>query len=212
MMVGTVNLRIAHGPTLDEAAWLTAYLQQIVGQPFLFFRESYGGELTLHLGAPITVQPPNPKLKARTRGSYVLTFRGSAWALASGPEASITLAGPFLPPGGAVGRSIELKELEQSPPVTPGAPLLWAVPGPTPGGFGLLLLFADGSRLSLLPYPTPESAEDETLPPVADWELFTPYEMYLKVGPGPKWAYLPSRSEKDASANSGRQKPSGEFG
>jgi hypothetical protein len=195
-MVGTVDLRIAHGPTLDEVSWLGAYLQQIVGQPFLFFRESYGGELTMHLGSLITVRPPNPKLKPMTRGSYVLTFRGSAWSIASGTKASLTMAGPFLQPDGTVGRSIELKEVEKSPPVTPGTPLLWAAPGLTPGGLGLLLLFADGSRLSLLPYPTPEPPDEEESPPVADWELLTPYGMFLKVGPGPKWAYLPSRSEK----------------
>jgi hypothetical protein len=208
-MVGTVDLRSAHGPTLDEAPWLGAYLQQIVGQPFLFFREPYGGELTMHLGTPVIVQPPSPKLKPKTRGTYVLTFRGSAWSLVSGPKASLTMTWPFPSPEAVAGRPIELKELEKSSPVLPGAPVLWAVPGLAPAGFGILLSFADGSRLALMPDPTPEALEDEELPPIADWELFTPHGMYLKVGPGPKWGYLPSRSETVASGNGGRPTSSG---
>jgi len=207
-MVGTVDLRAAHGPTLDEAPWLSAYLQQVIGQPFVFFRESYGDELTMHLGTPVTVQPPNPKLKARTESSYVLTFRGSAWWIASGPEtASLTLAGPSLTPDGAGGRLIPLKDLEKSPPITPGALVQLAEASLTPAGFGVLLWFSDGSRLALLPDPAPESAEDEELPPLADWELFTPHGMYLKVGPGSKWAYLPSRTEKSTPANGDKALP-----
>ncbi len=101
-MVGTVDLHIARGPTVDEAPWWGGYLQQVVGQPFLLFREPHGDELTMHLGALVTVQPPNPKLKPKTRGPYVLTFRGSAWSLAFGPRASITMIGLFSPTAEAI--------------------------------------------------------------------------------------------------------------
>jgi hypothetical protein len=191
-MVGTVDLRRVHGPTLDEVPLLNAYVQQIVGQPFMFFRESYGGELTLHLGATLTVQPPNTKLMPTTRGSYVLTLRGSSWSLTSGPEASVTV--PFHLPGGAAGKPMQLKELVQSPPVTPGAPVVWTSVGLTAAGFGVLVRFGDGSQLAVAPDDAPETPNDTELPPVADWELFTPYGMYLKVGPGTQWGYLPSRT------------------
>jgi hypothetical protein len=44
-MVGPVDLRRTCESTSDDVARLWVYLQQIVGQPFLFFRQSYGDEL-----------------------------------------------------------------------------------------------------------------------------------------------------------------------
>ena len=64
----------------------------------------------------------------------------------------------------------------------------WIPPGgPPAGGVGLTLEFGDGSRFVVIP---DDQADDGT--PLADWELFTPYDMYLVCGPGPVWSYLRS--------------------
>lgn len=200
-MVVSLDPRVPHALTVGEIAGLWAYLQQVIGQPFRFFRASYAEELMLHLGAELP--PASPKLN-KPRGSYVLTFRGSAWMihLGAGP---IILSGPAplptppfpmpeLPPSG-IGRRMTLKELEELPPITPGATLLSADPFQDnfTHGFGLLLGFGDGSLVCLRPNPgEPAAPGDEDLPAIADWELFTPYGLYLRVGPGLQWAYEPS--------------------
>jgi hypothetical protein len=69
------------------------------------------------------------------------------------------------------------------------------------GGFGLSLGFSDQSRLMLRPLPAGlDNGDPDDFPPVADWELFTPFKRYLRVGPGSKWAYLPSMGEEKAGA------------
>jgi len=197
-MVTAVDLREVRELHSDDKLGLSIYLQQLIGHPFLFFRQSYADEMMLHLGTPI---PAHPKLKRRVRGAYVLTFRGSLWTLLSGPHRSLTIADPFLiPPPGS--QQLELKDLEKSPPVTPGARVVLAMPffDKAVGGFGLALGFSDESTLMLRPSPTLElGTEGEELPEIADWELFTPYGRYIKVGPGPKWGYL--SSEKKAPAD-----------
>jgi hypothetical protein len=199
-MVGTLDLRGVRATTVDDVAGLWAYLQQVVGQPFLLLRASYGEELTLHLGAPLP--PSSPKLK-RPRGSYVLTFRGSAWALRSG-TGSLTLADPFMMLKPGIWLPVTLEDLEKSPPINPGAVVVSATPylDRLSGAFGLQLAFSDGAFVQLR--PTPEEggpADDQELPPVADWELFTPYGRYLRVGPGPKWAYEKSAGGTDRPAD-----------
>jgi hypothetical protein len=192
-MVGTVDLQSTCESTSDDVSGLWTYLQQIVGQPFLFFRESYGDELTLHLGTPR--EPASPKLRRRLRGSYVLTFRCSIWSLLSGTQPELTVADPLFRPEAIPARQLELAELEQVPPIEPGTLIELARPfrSDASGGFGLLLVFADQSRLMIRPSPRALSDSDGAdLPEIADWELFTPYGRYLRVGPGPKWAYVPS--------------------
>ena len=60
---------------------------------------------------------------------------------------------------------------------------------------------ADGSVLTIV--PTPEEvappSEGRELPPIPDWELFTPYNRFLRVGPGQTWAYLPSDQPEPAA-------------
>ena len=57
-------------------------------------------------------------------------------------------------------------------------------------GVGLIVEFAGGSSLAVVPNPEPEP--EGTPDPVADWELFTPFHTYLTVGPGAVWSYLRS--------------------
>jgi hypothetical protein len=209
-MVVSLDPRGTHALTVGDIAGLWAYLQQVVGQPFRFLRASYADELTLHLGAELP--PASAKLK-KPRGSYVLTFRGSAWVLRSG-AGPILFADPFSFSKSADWQPITLEQLEQTPPITPGAVVVWAVAfqdNITPG-FGFLMGFSDGGFVQLRPTPAESEGkgteEGEDLPPVADWELFTPYGRYLRVGPGLKWAYEPSgREEGAARKGAGAQAP-----
>jgi hypothetical protein len=148
MMVVAVDLRHPYQPSSIEIAELWARLQQLVGQPFLFFRLSYGEELTAHLGTP--KEATSPKLRSRVRGSYVLTFRGSLWSLSSGPEQTILLADPFSVPAGTHTRQVESDELEKSPIISRNAPVITTSPfiDRDSGGIGLLLSFADQSTLA----------------------------------------------------------------
>ena len=54
----------------------------LVGEPYLFGREAYASELTLHFGTERGYG--HPKLKGKTRGTHVLSLRASAWLLKSG--------------------------------------------------------------------------------------------------------------------------------
>ena len=73
-MLATVDLRGVQTRSADSEL-LQAYLQQMVGQPFLHFRFSYGDELNLHLGQPRPYS--SPKLAHLVKGSYVLGARAS---------------------------------------------------------------------------------------------------------------------------------------
>src|SRR4051794_33474143 len=77
-MVGMIDLRDVQEKSAD-AVQLQAYLQQLVGQPFLQFHFSYGDELSLHFGPP--VPSSSPRLKGLVRGSYILGTRASDWFL-----------------------------------------------------------------------------------------------------------------------------------
>jgi hypothetical protein len=193
-MVSAVDLCAVRELAGNDAPGLWGYLQQLLGEPFLFFRPSYADELTLHLGTPR--EAASPKLKQRVRGSYVLTLRGSIWTLVSVEEKFLAFSGPPAEVSPAHMKPLELRELEKSSPVKPGSQVVWATPYVDEcGGYGLSLGFSDQSRLLIRPSPADSDAGDD-LPEIADWELFTPHQRFLRVGPGAQWAYLPSTDEK----------------
>ncbi len=181
---------------------LQAYLQQLVGQPFLHFRFSYGDEFSLHFGQPRPYS--TPKLKHLVKGSYILGTRASGWFLRSESPPVVVLGAKELEPHHAPGLKLLSKEaLEKSEVVHRGARIVVAsavsfslpLPGGFPGapgiGYGLSLYLSDGSSIQIAPEsvePLPLAEND-----IADWELFTPYDRYLRVGPGVWWSYLPSR-------------------
>lgn len=193
-MIDTVDLRSIRQPTADDPAGLNGLLQQIVGQPFLFFRRSYADEMTLHIGAPR--EYASPKLKGQVRGSYVLTLRGSLWQVESQP-AGILAFSVADTRGPKPSRRLNLDDLLADRLVKPGTPVerAAAYPSEDSGGYVLFIGFADGSRLAVRPEKasTEEPSDaDDPLPEIADWELLTPYGRYLRVGPGAEWSYLPS--------------------
>lgn len=77
-MLATVDLRGVQTESSDQVL-LNAYLQQLIGEPFLHCRFSYGNELTLHFGQPR--EPQSKKLKHLVVGSFILGARASDWYL-----------------------------------------------------------------------------------------------------------------------------------
>jgi hypothetical protein len=198
-MISSFNLLSIQKSVEDDLTGLGMYLQQLVGEPFLFFRESYGGELTIHFGIP--KERKSPKLKNRVRGSYVLSVRGSLWMMVAAEKGTLVLSDPPKQVSAAELKKLSPLDIEASPVVSPGSPLVWALPyaDDLSGGIGLALGFSDQTRFIIRPEP-PYSAEatsdNEDLPEIADWEMYTPIGRCLTVGPGQKWAYLPSTKEE----------------
>ncbi|HET6575145.1 MAG TPA: hypothetical protein VFG68_16175 [Fimbriiglobus sp.] len=198
-MAGVVNPSDIREETTGDLTGLGALLQQIVGQPFLFFRETYGDELTIHFGALKEVM--SPKLRKRQRGSYVLTLRGSVWKIEGGATPGLYLTGPVAFPPGSTSelKPFPLAAFEQQPPIEPGAIVITAKPfldTEYGGGIGVYFVFSDRSLIVIRPNPADLILEaDPDLPRIADWELFTPHSRYLRVGPGSVWSYTASKRD-----------------
>jgi hypothetical protein len=187
-MITAIDLTVEQLASSDRDE-LELLLTQLIGKPFLFFRVSYGDELTLHFGSPRPY--PNPKLKGHTKGSFILGVRASIWFFQPRGRPML-LIGPDdvanIPPNRAT--KLDTKEIESGEYVKPGSLILRATVVQKATGFGLELNLSDDSMLLILPVSTKaeESDDDE----VADWEVFTPYNRYLRVGPGNRWSYLDS--------------------
>jgi hypothetical protein len=210
-MISAFNLRDIQEPVEGDLGALNLYLQQIVGQPFLFFRESYGHELTIHLGHP--KERKSPRLQNRVRGSYVLTVRGSLWTMVAAEKGVLILSDPPKELNGAALKELSFDELQQTPLISPETNVVWATAfDDLSGGIALALGFSDHGRFIIRPapqYPDEVGSEDGELPEIADWEIYTPIDRYLRVGPGQKWAYLPSTSKDSnrATPSTKRKRP-----
>jgi hypothetical protein len=194
----TVSLTEGHGPTTGDLQDLWLYLQPLVGQPFLCLRESYGEEVTLHLGSYIP--QASAKMKKR-RGTYVLAFRGSAWLMVTG-RGWLTLSDQQS--WGLMNTNAPLveKNLATVPAVQPQAFVVRVSPyvDPVSQRIGLLLGFSDGSSIQLRPMaaePEEDAKATEQLPEIADWELLTLFGQYVRVGPGLVWQVKRSGAEAD---------------
>jgi hypothetical protein len=171
---------------------LNAFLGAMTGQRLLKARLSYGDELKLHFGEP---QPaPHPRLASLQRGSWVLATRASRWEAALSRPGLVLDAGVFLSPPAPHTQTATPREMAEYADKLAGAEVgaaraVWS--GDRTLAPGLQLVFTDGSHFTLLPDPSnlPDEGDDE---PLADWELFTPYKTYLRVGPEPVWSNLRS--------------------
>jgi hypothetical protein len=187
-MVAVVDFRGTTPRTQGGVHGLRQYLFQLMGEPFLYARVSYGDELTFHFGREVELPPFRGRRRAR--GSHVLTTRASVWMLKSVPWASL-IASDNWPAG--VGSPIAPHDLENRPPITPGQRIVWIGAREFfgegwPGGIELGLQFSDGSFLEVRPRYDPADPVYD----LADWELFTPYNRYIKAGPGVVWEYAES--------------------
>lgn len=191
-MLAMIDLRgeqTKSGDTLQ----LQAYLQQLVGEPFLHFRFSYGDELALHFGTARGYD--SPRMKHRVKKSYILGMRASNWYLKSSSP-SVLVIGSADNAGDLRGIVALTKEqLEAAAFIRPGSIVVSAnvrpMTNPTmAAGYGVSLDLSDGSAFLVRPEAIhSESPESD----IADWELFTPYERFLRVGPGLEWSYLSTR-------------------
>ena len=175
---------------------LAAMLDMLVGQHCLKAELSYGEELMLHLGAPVPYS--HPKLADETKGSWILGTRASRWNLLLSRPPLLIASNGRRPAEAGDGAPPEEVEKKAEPLI--GCTVVIATPERHPGqtasrgGVTLVLAFSDGSRLTVIPDDEPDDAT-----PLADWELFTPYDTYLVCGPGPVWSYR--RSDVAASNN-----------
>jgi hypothetical protein len=179
----------------DDPRELHSLLRQLMGQPFLFFRVSYGDELTLHLGEAKGYS--HPRMKGRHKGSYILGARASHWYLRPDSEPVMLVGADDREPElSSRGRRLDIREIESRPIVEPSSVVASVEVLPSARGFGLMLPLSDRSTLIVLPAPPSPSVEGEGEAvegkDLADWELFTPHDRYLRVGPGHRWSYLES--------------------
>ena len=190
-------------PLSDDPHELAPFLRQLVGKPFLFFRESYGEELTLHLGVRIPYH--NPRMAHLQRGSFIIAARASAWSLTSGVDAGFYYTSDRANgrrSGGPV-RDLELAELERRKIVAPDSVVVDVAAIPAgPNGFVLHLVLSDGTEFHVIPFRSPVvegEADDSDLEiPLSDWEIFMPRSRVLAAGPGPYWSYLDTRVKPSA--------------
>lgn len=195
---------------------LQSLLKQLLGQPFRFFRVSYGDELRLHLGE---LQGDSKSgMRGRTKGSYVLAARASSWVVYSAPRLILAASDHVrVPPDNpqAMTRRVEIGEIEKGEWITPGSVVIFAGAERVPHGFSFQLRFSDNSTVYVS--PTSEfsedpldgetSSEDPGGVEISDWEVMTPHQRILRVGPGPRWNYLDSTKRRSESSASPRWAP-----
>ena len=205
-MIELIDLKeIRHdGSDLSD---LQAMLKQLVGQPFLFFRVSYGDELRFHLGD--LQSDSNPRMRGRTKGSYIVGARASLWMVYSAPQHVLATSDDDRARPSetqAVARWVDIKTIETGGFITPGSIITSAGADHSAPGFSLRLHFSDGSTAYTRPAPDPDEVEpdgEEGSPDVGgldipDWEVLTTHQRILKVGPGPRWSYLDSTRKRPA--------------
>ncbi len=195
-MIQSIDLSGTQQASSDHEL-LRACLQQVVNQPFLHFRFSYGDELSLHFGSPR--QYASQRLKHLSKGSYIIAVRASNWFLGVANPPSIIVGAADLSTNGS-STPVSKQQLETSTFVTQVARIL-AVDtvlyssGPhSRSAFALTLLLSDGASLFIRPdLDDPADESDDESDDIADWEIFTPHERCIKVGPGLQWAYVNTR-------------------
>lgn len=168
----------------EDIRGLRAYLSQLIGEPFLFVRESYGDELTFHFGREVA----SPPIRGRSfsEGTYILNPRASIWSAKSAAWDAF-LCGDAIPSTAAT--LVTLGDLERTPPITIGDRIDGVEVRVVSGiGIELALRFGDDSVLWVQPCLDP----DDPTRDLADWELFTPYQHWIKAGPGVIWEYAES--------------------
>jgi hypothetical protein len=177
-----------------DLALLDDLLRQLVGQPLLLLRGSSNGTFTVHLGPEVEGPPRRRRRKRRSslRGSYVLAARASRWQVRVSDRVveEEVERGDF--------RALTEQDVKEGTLVQPGEQVVLAralhMPARGRGVPGLELLLGFSGGTCFLLTPQADRANPGALPwgeDVADWEVHTPHDRWLRVGPGAEWAYLP---------------------
>ena len=182
-MIRSIDLTRLRSNSSDIAD-LRAVLQQLVGQPFLALRISYGDELQVHLGEPRT---PRRHRSGKVVGSYIIGTRASAWTFRSG-----TRAWRMATRTDARGAIADIRTIERADRVSPGATVTHLMVPDATDRITLALTWSDQSTVDVLSSVPESMTKDEDDPPLADWEIFTPNQRLVTVGPGRVWALLDS--------------------
>ena len=181
---------------------LRMLLKQLLGQPFRFFKVSYGEEVRLHLGDFRAYS--SPRMRGRKRGSYIVGARASSWLIFSVPRHTLATSTDVqvFDSGSdkeAAHRQVPIKTIETGNFITAGSVVIMASADRMNDGFVLRLEFSDGSKV--LVTPSSEGVDDEAEEggqmEIADWEILTPHDRTLLVGPAGRWGYLDSTKASD---------------
>ncbi|VTU00339.1 Uncharacterized protein OS=Cyanothece sp. (strain PCC 7425 / ATCC 29141) GN=Cyan7425_3221 PE=4 SV=1 [Gemmataceae bacterium] len=174
-----------------------SHLLQLVGEPFLFLRRSYGDELVLHFGERL-LGPVRRTKHGEFRyehGTHSLHLRGSFWVVKAGDAVfAATTADEVVK---SLGEPSRRGDVVTEASITVGARVTAVIPFPVDRaavqGIGVKVDLSDGSSVVVIPTPDepPESLpEGTTVDETADWELHTPRGA-LQIGPGRKWHFDP---------------------
>ena len=163
-MPTTVVQKVTQATDLDQ---LREILSEVLEKTCWRASLSYGDELTLHIGARIPY--PQKSMAGKEKGAWILGTRGTAWI----DHASGTLANSDEEPK-ILRQKIQVIEENTLTGIETSYPEL-----------ALTVTFSNGLELRLFP----GSKDDFNLP---YWELFTPHQMILRVGPGAMWSYTSS--------------------
>ena len=130
-------------------------LEQLIGEPFLNFKFSYGDELSLNFGQPCSSK--SSKLKHFAQGSYVVSTRASKWQFIHSDvlsDFSVTRFAllPLIPTFIRRSSSPSTKrELEKSSIPKDGCHIKLVNTYISNSAFGLVLVFSDDSGFSIWP-------------------------------------------------------------
>ena len=144
------------------------------------------------------MQFKGPKGSTLTEGSYVLGAVGSAWGVRSVPYGRFVFDNAgyqvYNQSRIPVIHSTSDEEIEKFLENLGGTIVRDVSITPMMEGYALRVVFSDGSLVEV--FPTPDNYEVDVNqiihPRPPDWELFTPYKRFLRVGPGFQWGYFPS--------------------
>ncbi len=138
----------------------------IIGEPCWKIRLGYADELKLDIGGHIPYK--NRLLAGKEHGTWRLGSRGTDWTLE-------------LPDKTVISSNAERDALQfPIQGVTNTNIVTFEAQFP---GLGLVVGFSNGAILRIQPGP-----EDDEFD-VAYWELFTPWETFVSVGPSSSWTY-----------------------
>ncbi|MUG91464.1 hypothetical protein F7734_02760 [Scytonema sp. UIC 10036] len=152
---------------------LVEIISGLIGETCWKASLSYGDELTLHIGERI---PYSQKaMRRKEKGAWILGTQATQWQIDSPSETIVT--------------SSDDSEIIKQRLDTIANNAIAAVEI-NYQNLGLSITFNNKYKLILLPN-NEDNEEDIDLP---YWEIFTPYQMVLKVGSGSKWSYTSSHS------------------
>jgi hypothetical protein len=167
-----MNTNLVHKITKStDLAPLRELTSGVIGETCWRASLSYGDELTLHIGARIPYSQKS--MFGQEKGAWILGTRGTAWRLDSPTE---ILAGSKDDPE-ILRQKIQAIENTKITVLETSYPEL-----------ALTVIFNNKFKLMLFP----KAEEDSDLP---FWEMFTPSQRVLKVGPDARFRLLAISSE-----------------